>query len=225
MNDEDERLRIVKGLLLDHVSNPSQRHVRDGWVIYLLAKEIIEKLDHRTGIWRKWNQERETLLKSAVYCWIPVEDMRSYLNGMTGPELSRMDVIQRLRAFREETYADRANTDLEPGCRAIFEKEKAEGTELPAIIGAIQEWVDGEEVRLWDEREAARRRQIEEDRIALEQRLLAGADCKWTSLNKSVEVYCRKNGRTYRLSPAGDKTLNLHRIKSIDDQAGGLVGT
>ena len=42
-----------------------------------------------------------------------------------------------------------------------------------------------------------RQRQIEETRIALEERLLFGADCKWTPLNKSAEVYCRTNGRTY----------------------------
>ena len=64
--EEDDRVRTVKGLLFDHVDNPSQRHVRDGWAIHMLAKEIVEKLDHRAGIWRKWNEPREALVKSAM---------------------------------------------------------------------------------------------------------------------------------------------------------------
>ena len=84
MDDSDERLRVVEGLLFDHVTHPSQRHVRDGWAVYVLAKEIIEKLDHRTGIWRKWNEERETLLKSATQCWIPTDTMREYLQRHAG---------------------------------------------------------------------------------------------------------------------------------------------
>jgi hypothetical protein len=223
--DDDERIRIVKGLLIDHVSNPAQRHVRDGWAVHLLAKEIIEKLDHRTGVWRKWDEAREALLKSATHCWIPIEDLRAYLNGMPGPELTRMDVIQRLRAFQEEPYADPVKSDLQPGCLEIFERENADGTELPAIIGAIQQWVEEEEARRWQASDEARRRQIEEDRIALEQRFLSGADCQWTAIGKSPEVYCRRNGRAYRLSPAGDKTWNLHRINGVDDQGGALMGT
>jgi len=195
--DEDERVGTVKGLLFNHVSTHSQRHIRDAWAIHLLAKEIVEKLDHRQGIWRKWNEQREALVKSATDCWIPIEDLREYLNGMPGPPLTRLDVAQRLRAFQEDEYGTSPNDEMRAGCVAIFEKEKVEGTELPAIIGAIQEWVGQEDMRQWHAREAARQRQIEETRIALEERLLFGADCKWTPLNKSAEVYCRTNGRTY----------------------------
>jgi len=223
--EEDDRVRTVKVLLFDHLSNHSQRQVRDTWAIHMLAKEIVEKLDHRDGIWRKWNEPREALVKSATHCWIPIDDLREYLNGMPGPALTRMDVAQRLRAFQEEPYGERLNEELKAGCLVIFEREKAEGTELPAVIGAIQEWAEQEEVRQWHEREAARQRQIEEERVALEQRLLSGADCKWTPLNKSVEVYCRMNGRTYRLSRTGNTTLELHRIKSLADQQGLLIGT
>jgi len=114
--------------------------------------------------------------------------------------------------------------DYKPGCLEIFEREKAEGTEMTAIIGAIREWRENEEMRLWEERLAADRRRIEDDRIALEQSLLSGADCKWTPINKSAEIYCRKNGRTYRLSPKGDKLWDLHRIGSVEDKDGDLVG-
>lgn len=223
--EDDDRMRTVKGLLFSHVSTPSQRHMRDAWAIHLLAKEIIDKLDHRDGIWRKWNEPREALVKSATDCWIPIEDLREYLNGMPGPSLTRMDVAQRLRAFQEDEYGTPPNDEMKLGCLAIFEREKAEDTELPAIIGAIKEWVGQEELRQWHEREAARQKQIEEDRLALEQRLLSGADCKWTPINKSAEVYCRTNGRTYRLSRTSDKTMELHRIRTLNDQQGLLIGT
>lgn len=223
--EEDERIRTVQSLLFRHVSSRSQRHVRDVWAIHLLAKEIVDKLDHREGIWRKWNEPREALVKAATECWIPIEDLREYLNGMPGPPLTRMDVAQRLRAFQDDEYGSPPNEELKVGCLAIFEREKAEGTEVPAIIGAITEWVGQEELRQWHEREAARQKEIEEDRAALEQRLLSGADCKWTPVNKSAEVYCRTNGRTYRLARTSDKTLELHRIKALEDPQGLLIGT
>ncbi len=223
--DDDERLRIVKGQILDHVCSPSQRHIRDGWAIHMLAEKIVEKLDHRTGIWRKWNEERETLVKSATHCWIPIEDLREYLNEIPGPELTRMDVAQRLGAFHEERYERYPDEDLKPGCLAVFEREKAEGTELPAIIGAIQEWVEEEEGRRWEERAAANQRRIEEARLALEERLVSGADCKWTPLKKSAEVYCRTNSRTFRLSPRADKMWDLQRINTLEDENGALIGT
>jgi hypothetical protein len=72
--------------------------------IRLLAKELVEKLDHRTGVWRKWSEEREAVVKSAKGCWLPIDDLREYLNGMPGPSLTRMDVAQRLRAFQEDEY-------------------------------------------------------------------------------------------------------------------------
>ncbi|OYU71394.1 MAG: hypothetical protein CFE28_16190 [Alphaproteobacteria bacterium PA2] len=222
---EDERLHAVKALVINHVSTPSLRRIRDAWAVHLLAQEILEKLDHRAGIWRKWNDQREELVKSATDCWIPIVDLQEYLNGMQGPPLTRMDVAQRLRAFQDEGHRSPPNEEMKPVCLDIFEREKAEGTELPAIIGAIQEWLDKEELRLFFASMEARRKQVEEDKIALEQRLLSGADCKWTPLDNSAEVYCRTNGRTYRLLRTGNKMLDLHRIKNLDDQQSLLIGT
>lgn len=222
--DSNDQVRAVKELLFNHVCTPYQRHIRDGWAIHLLANEIVEKLRQRDGVWRKWTEQRETLVKSATDCWIPIEDLQEYLNGMPGPQLTRMDVAQRLRAFQEDEYGSRPNEGVKSGCRLIFEKEKAEGTELPAIIGAIQEWVEQEEIRQMRESQAERQRQIEAEKLALEQRLLSGADCKWTPLNKSAEVYCRTNGRTYRLSRTSEKSMSLHRIKTLEDTEGLLIG-
>jgi hypothetical protein len=54
---------------------------------------------------RKRFGPRETLLKSAAGCWIPVEALQEFLNGMPGPALTKTDVAQRLRAFEDEGYS------------------------------------------------------------------------------------------------------------------------
>ncbi|MGC2125356.1 MAG: hypothetical protein WA652_21115, partial [Xanthobacteraceae bacterium] len=101
----------------------------------------------------------------------------------------------------------------------------AEGTELPAIIGALRDHVEREDERISAQRREEYERFREEDRIAREQRLLSGADCKWTQLQKSQHWYCRVNGRTYRASPTKDKMWHLYRVKSVsDEENGGLIG-
>jgi hypothetical protein len=92
--DDGDRVRTVEELLFKHVCTLSLRQVRDAWAIHLLAKEIVEKLDHRTGVWRKWSEEREAVVKSAKDCWLPIDDLGEYLNGIPGPPLTRMDVAQ-----------------------------------------------------------------------------------------------------------------------------------
>ena len=62
----------------------------------------------------------------------------------------------------------------------LYEREKAAGTELPAIIGLLRDHVEREEERIRVERGEAHRLRSEQDRIAREQRLLSGADCNWT---------------------------------------------
>ncbi|AWI62463.1 hypothetical protein AB395_00006841 (plasmid) [Sinorhizobium fredii CCBAU 45436] len=68
------------------------------------------------------------------------------------------DVAQRLREFEEDPYTNYPNDDLRDGCLAIFAQEKAEGTELPAIIGLLSEHVEREEERIRLEREARYKR-------------------------------------------------------------------
>jgi hypothetical protein len=46
-----------------------------------------------------------------------------------GPTLTRTDVAQRLHAFWEEPWAEYPNEDLETGCLALYEGEKAQGTD------------------------------------------------------------------------------------------------
>ena len=156
-------------------------------------------------------------------CWVPDEDLRDFLNRMPGPRLTTTDVAQRLKALEEESYAHSIE-ELQPGCLALYEKEIAEGTDLPAILGLLREHVEREEERLRREQQQRYERLRDEERMAREQRLLSGADCKWTQLQKSLHWYCRINGRTYRLSPTKDKKWNLYRVNSTSDEKGALIG-
>lgn len=221
---EDNRAYHVRTMIAEHVKSPSLRHIRDHQMIHALAVSIVERLDRAGPLWRKWSEPREALLKASAACWIPAEDMRAFLNEMEGPRLTLTDVTQRLRAFHEEPYTPYPDDDLREGCLAIYDREKATGTELPAIVGALQEYVEAEEERSRREGEERRRKLREEERLALEQRFLSGADCKWTPVDRSKELYCRMNGRTYRLSVAEDKRWNFLRVESWEDPGGLLIG-
>lgn len=220
----DDRLHAIKQLLFNHARSPSLRHIRDPHAIIVLANEIMRVADGRNSVWLKWDEQRETLVKSAVGCWIPFDDLRDFLNKLPGPALTTTDVAQRMRAFEDEEYFSYPKEELLPGCLAIYEREKADGTELPAIIGLLRDHVEREEERLRVEQRERYERWREEDRIAREQRLLSGADCKWTQLAKSSVWHCRMNGRLYRLSPTKDKMWNLHRADTVDGPNGSLIG-
>lgn len=197
--------------------------MRDPHSVDTLAQQIVEAIDGDASAWKKWSKVREELLRAASACWIPLEDLRTFLAELPGPKLTHTDVAQRLRAIHEEPYSTYPDERLRDGCLALYEREKAEGTELPAIIGALQEFVEAETERqrlAWSE-ELRRRR--EEEQLNLEQRFLSGADCKWTTIAKSRDFYIRKNGRAYRLCPRKDKRWELYRIKDVED-SGSLVG-
>jgi hypothetical protein len=223
---EDERIWAVKELLFDYVKSPSLRHIRDPHSVSQLAREIVRRIDRGNAIWKKWDGQREVLLKSALGCWIPIQGLRDFLNRMPGPTLTATDIAQRLKIFEEEHPYTYPKEELQPSCLALYEKEKMEGTELPAIVGLLRDHVECEEKRLYNEQQERYQQSREQDRIAREQRLLSGADCKWTQLQKSPHWYCRANGRTYQLSPTKDKRWNLFRVHSpSDDEEGSLIGT
>jgi len=223
---DDERVWTVRELLSDYVKSPSLRHIRDPYSVNRLAQEIIRRLDRSNSIWRKWNGPREVLLKSAIGCWIPVEALRDFLNEMPGPALTRTDVAERLKAFEVEEH-EYPDDDLQSGCLALYEKENAEGTELPAIIGLLRDHIEREDERIRTEQRERYERSRDEERAAREQRLLSGADCGWTQLHKSSHWYCRVNGRTYRASSTKDKKRwNVHRVQSTsDEEEAPLIGT
>jgi hypothetical protein len=221
----DDRVSAVQGILSDYVRSPSLRHLRDPHSLHRVAREIVKCLDRQTKVWQKWEGEREALLKSSLGCWIPTEALHEYLNRLPGPPLTMTDVAQRLREFEEDPYTHYPNEDLREGCLAIFAQEKAEGTELPAIIGLLSEHVEREEERIRLEREARYKRMRAEERQQAEQRLLSGADCGWTQIGKAPIWYCRKNGRAFRLTQTPDKRWEMHRISGLSaEEKGKLIG-
>ncbi len=221
---ESDRHYAVLSKLMEYVSSPSLRHIRDPRNLQKLAEEIARTIDASSGVWTKWNGQREDLAKAAAPCWIPIEDLQAFLNQLPGPLLTRTDVVERLRAFWEEPWERYPDEDLRDGCLALYQKEKAEGTEMPAIVGAIRVHIEDEEERLRKEREQAHQRFKEEERLKAQERFLSGADCGWIQLDKTETFYCRRNGRAFRTTRAKDKRWNLYRVRDQSDD-GLLLGT
>jgi hypothetical protein len=154
----------------------------------------------------------------------PVDDLQAYLNHLPGPPLTKTDVVQKLRAIHEEPYGYHPNDDVKASCLALYEAEKAQGTEMPAIIGALQEHIEFEEDRLGREREVARLRYQAEAHLRARQRFMAGADCGWTKLDESDGFFCRRNGRTFKTVQDKDKRRSLFRVTGPGDK-GAILGT
>ncbi|TWB67155.1 hypothetical protein FBZ94_101836 [Bradyrhizobium sacchari] len=95
---------------------------------------------------------------------------------------------------------------------------------MRAIIGALQEHIEREEDRLRREREENWRRLKADERAKLEQRFSSGADCGWTKIEKSEALYCRRNGRAFRIVQGKDKRWTLHRVEDVSDK-GEMLGT
>jgi len=221
---EDERVSAVKHLLSEYVRSPSLKHIRDPYSLAKLAGEIVKRIDQRSSIWGKWDGQREVLIKSAVGCWVPIDDLRDFLNEMPGPRLTSTDIGQRLKAAELESY-ESSKEELQAGCLAIYETERAAGTELPAIIQRLREHVDLEEDRLRVEQQERYRKFQEDEQTERERRLLSGADCGWTQLGKLECWHCRANGRTYRLSQTEDKMWELHQVRTLtEDEEGAYIG-
>lgn len=144
MVQDDEAASIIEEMVTEHVGSPSVRHIRDREMVHRLAKRIARRLGRSRDVWRKWDEPREKLLRDAARCWIPIGDLRDYLNEMEGPILTDTDVEQRLRAIHDEPYEQYPNEHVREGCLTLYEREKALGTELPAIVGALQMFHRGE---------------------------------------------------------------------------------
>lgn len=219
-----ERQSAVRRMLFRYLESPSLRHLRDPKQIDRLTEDILSAVDRIPSVWAKWDAARGELLKASAKTWVPVDDLVDFLNGLPGPKLTVTDVTQRLRAFQEEPCAHLYPDErVKEACLARYATERQVGTELPAIISALQEFAEDEEGRLDKEQQERWRRQQLADRLALQQRFLSGADCKWTGLEGSKALFLRKNGRAFRLSPAKDKRWELHRIEEPEDD-GDLIG-
>ncbi|MCU1249250.1 MAG: hypothetical protein JWQ49_2279 [Edaphobacter sp.] len=209
MRMDADRQYAVASLLFDYVKSPSLRHLRDPHSIHKLAREIVRALDGASSVWKKWETERE-------------EVAQAFLNMLPGPPLTKTDV-ERLRAILEEPHTTYPKDELKDGCIALYQSEKAQGTEMRAIIGALQQHMESEEDRLRHEHEESYRRWREEERVKLEQRFLSGSDCGWTAIEKSEAFYCRRNGRAFRIAQGKDKRWTLYRIKDFGDK-GNVLG-
>lgn len=160
---EDERVWAVKELLFDYVKSPSLRHIRDPHSLLRLAQEIVERIDRGNSIWRKWDGQREVLLNSALPCWIRVEDLRDFLNGMPGPTLTTTDVAQRLRAFEEEEYYAYPKRSFSPAAVLYMRKKGLRPPNSRRSSNFSATNVACEEERLRLEQEAGYQKRREEE--------------------------------------------------------------
>jgi hypothetical protein len=222
---EHQRQSEVRRLLYRYLESPSLRHLRDPKQVDRLAEEIVSAVDRTPPLWSKWDAARGELLKAAAKTWIPIADLVLFLNSLPGPRLTNTDVAQRLRAFQEEPYANLYPDErVKDACLAFYAAELEAGTELPAVVGALQEFADEEERRLdYEHREKWKAAQAAE-RLALERRFLSGADCKWTPLEGSKALFMRRNGRAFRLTPTQEKRWQLHLIEEPAHEEN-LLGT
>lgn len=211
---DSQRIYALTTRLFEYVKSPSLKHLRDPHSIQKLAHDLLTAVDRASSIWTKWDGPREQIAKSAAHCWIPVEDLQAYLNHLPGPRLTKTDVVQRLRAVHEEPYGHYPNDDVKASCLELYEAEKAQGTEMPAIIGALQEHIELEEDRLSREREEARLRYQAEERLRAQQRFMAVADCGWTKLDGLDGAFAAGTGG--HLKPCRTRTNAGRRFGSPD---------
>jgi len=167
----------------------------------------------------------ELVAKAALPCWLPEADLCEVLNRLPGPPLTITDIVQRMEAMREaDPYATWPNEDLKVGCLLLYEQEKAAGTELLAIIGSMQRWIEAEEGRIREERNVANRARNEAERVAHLNRLMSGADCPWTQADAAKTWHSRRNGRLYCLVQADSNRWVLSRVAMVNDKRGMELG-
>lgn len=106
---DSKRIYALTSRLFEYAKSPSLRHLRDPHSIHRLAQDFLTAVDRASSIWAKWDGPREQIANSAAHCWIPVEELQSYLNRLPGPPLAKTDVVQRLRAIQEGPYGQCPN--------------------------------------------------------------------------------------------------------------------
>jgi len=220
---EQHRVSTVRNLLSEFVRSPSLTHLRSHHVLDKLASEIVRRLDAASPLWGKWGGAREDLARAACPCWIPLADLTTALNSLPGPKLTSTDVSARIEVLQDE-LGEWPRDHLQDACTAIYREERQAGTELMAIVVRIRSFIEQEETRLQQEREQNYRARVETEKAKLEARFLAGVDCKWTTIASSKAIFCRMNGRVFRLDKAVDGRYELVRIASHDGEEGVVAG-
>lgn len=219
----EKQISTVIRLVREHTNSPSMRHIRDYKIIETLAVRIVDEMHHPSVVWTKWWPHREELIRAAAPTWIPDADLRDALNDMPGPKLTPSDVAQRLKVVQEE-LSSWPDEHFREACIELYQVERKAGTEMIAIAGAIRDYIEQADAERRKAVEKRWRAQREADKLALEARFLSGADCGWTPVTGSSSVWCRRNGRTYRLERRKDGRQDMFRCDGVDDR-GLLVGT
>lgn len=217
----DDRTMAVYSLLADYLRSPSLTHLRADRSLAKIAFEIVTKVDQKSAVWKKWEGRREDLLAAAIECWIPNEDMLAFLNSLPGPQLTVTDLEQRMKYMIDLESVGTPEPKLELECLAIYRAESEAGTEMPAIIGRLVDFISSQFKRISDERDEEARLRKVDARLGRERRLLSYADCPWTQIKGSNFVYCRKNGRVFQLKPNSDNSWTLYRVQEVDDDTKG----
>jgi hypothetical protein len=193
-----------------------------------LAEQVLQLATDR-GLWTKWNPDREEIAERAANLWIPLDDLHEALNALPGSALTKVDVEQRIRDFREKQYGSYPKGEIKAEALAAFAEEKARGTEFIAVLGYMEEWYWGAEERLHQKREKDRREQVAQEKKVAEARLRNGADCPWTAATGITDLHCCKNGRLYRLralQPTNkfEPAFEVLRVDYLDAKRGRQVG-
>jgi hypothetical protein len=222
----DDRASDIRALLWEH-AHPALRSM-DRDRIAKLAEQIMRIATDR-GLWTKWGSNREEIAERAANLWIPLDDLREALNALPGPALTRVDVEQRIRDFREKQYGSYPKAEIEAETLAAFAEEKARGTEFIAVLGYLEEWYWGAEERLRQKRDKDRREQIAKEKQIAEARLRNGADCPWTAATGVTDLHCCKNGRLYRLRALQttnkfEPAFEVLRVDHLEARRGRPVG-
>lgn len=222
-----DRYGAVRRLIWRYVQSPSLRHLRDTRSIQEITTEIVELFERRRPSWRKWSGDRDELAEIASNVWVPVEDLRAYLNDMPGPELTAMDVEERLNTLRDGDRPEEARET----CERIYAEEKAKGTELPAVLRFLAGYVISHDLGTYDRVRRAEREAREAAHKAKQDRFHSGVDCGWTMFGelyahpKPPDRFCRVNGRMYRHAKVEHGHFRLYRIATFEDRPGVPVGT
>ncbi len=69
---DQERVHAVSQLVAEYVRSPSLRHLRDPHSIWKLATDIVNRLDRNSSVWKKWDEEREALVKATCAASTPM---------------------------------------------------------------------------------------------------------------------------------------------------------
>jgi hypothetical protein len=228
---EDDRLYQIAGLLREYSARPPLKFPSEA-EIPKLAKRILDSATVPTGLWTKWDKDREEIARRAADLWVPPDDLLMALNRLPGTPLTSTDVEQRVSAIRTEygSYPGEPAKELKDASYAAFEEEKAKGTEFIAILGWLEEWTWGADQLLRKKQEADWRERREQEKKRVEARLRSGADCPWSAAPAIADLHCRKNGRLFRLKPLekGGSPLTpkfeVLEVKSLEDKKGVRIG-